>query len=245
MVYTPEASTCCRNYSFARSFCVRVACYYKVMAKEGTITFVASIPCTRNGSVYGYRILQCDNGSLSTVEHCMDRLERDVDVSSEMFCYLKPKGRCLVPSNLNQTGSDASDYMIIAKSTGFLEIIQDFKCKIKNKITLEPKFVLKCIPEDFISDLRTNYSVVSLEYTDGFLYCCMTSCRIYVFILNLPEDYIQVKNEDICCYENTVDLSSQSTPTMNEELLNTTTLYCGDKFGNTYVIFLYLLRKII
>lgn len=98
-----------------------------------------------------------------------------------------------MPDDLNTGILDSSDYMLFAKSNGFIEIIQDYRYKMENRLPLETKFLLKCTPEDIL-DYGSDCMIAGLEYREGLLYCCMCSGRIYIFVLNLPYDYVQSQN---------------------------------------------------
>ncbi|SCV99859.1 LAFE_0B04082g1_1 [Lachancea fermentati] len=89
---------------------------------------------------------------------------------------------------------DSSDYMIIAKSNGFIEVIRDYQHKLESDLSLKPDFVLSCIPLSNNYMLTTELSVAGLEYRDGLLYCCTCFGDLYVFVLNLPADYMQAEN---------------------------------------------------
>ncbi|CCK68739.1 Gid12p KNAG_0B02970 [Huiozyma naganishii CBS 8797] len=157
------------------------------------IRFVVSTPCNQKGKPSGYRILELNNKRLSVVSYKKDKAT-DIGVTTQIFCYLKPKSRSVIPDHLNYDDVDHSDYMFVGKSNGLIEVIQDYEYKVSNTISLEPNFVLRCSPEDYSNGMFPDYVMIGLEYKDGLLYCCLSSGRIYTFILNLPEDYKQCDN---------------------------------------------------
>lgn len=162
----------------------------EVMA--GTLTLAVSTPCNAKGKPSGYRLVQYADGGLSVSSHLTDYEKADVDINVQAFCYLKPRDRAIVPSCVNDGLMDSSDYMIIAKSSGFIEIIKDFQFKSQEGLPLDPSFVLKCTPEG-TGDFRCDLMVAGLQYKEGLLYCCLCSGKIYIYVLNLPHDYIQAE----------------------------------------------------
>ncbi|QLQ80621.1 hypothetical protein HG537_0D06220 [Torulaspora globosa] len=165
----------------------------RVKVMVGTITLAVSTPCNAKGKPSGYRLVQYADGGLSVISHFKEHNRADIDVYVQAFCYLKPRNRAVVPSCINDGLVDSSDYMILAKSSGFIEIIQDFQFKSQQGLALDPCFVLRCSPEDNV-DLRCDSMVAGLQYKEGLLYCCLCSGKIYVYVLNLPHDYIQAEN---------------------------------------------------
>ncbi|QLL32364.1 hypothetical protein HG536_0C05330 [Torulaspora globosa] len=159
----------------------------------GTITFTVSTPCNAKGKPSGYRLVQYADGGLSVISHLKDHNMADIDINVQAFCYLKPRSRAVVPDCVNDGLVDSSDYMVLAKSSGFIEIIKDFQFKSQQGLPLNPSFVLRCSPEDNV-DLRCDSMVAGLQYKEGLLYCCLCSGKIYVYVLNLPHDYIQAEN---------------------------------------------------
>lgn len=159
----------------------------------GTITLAVSTPCNAKGKPSGYRLVQYADGGLSVISHMKEHNKADIDINVQAFCYLKPRNRAVVPSSTNDGLVDSSDYMVLAKSSGFIEIIQDFQFKSQQGLSLHPSFVLRCSPEDNV-DLRFDSMVAGLQYKEGLLYCCLCSGKIYLYVLNLPHDYIQAEN---------------------------------------------------
>ncbi|EDO19040.1 hypothetical protein Kpol_2000p4 [Vanderwaltozyma polyspora DSM 70294] len=196
---------------------------------EGVITFAASTPSLDNSKASGYRLFTCDDGRLSMVKHSCANNKNDIGASVQFFAYLKPKSRPIIPQHLNDDNLDASDYLLTAKSNGFIEIIRDYKYKSNNKVDLEPNFVLKCIPEDFNADFASSYLIASLKYKDGLLYCNMCSGRIYIFILNLPDDYRQNDNLYTTFPNESVTSEYMDTLTNEEAILNQETKYICSK----------------
>lgn len=157
------------------------------------ISFAVSTPCNAKGKPSGYRLVEYSDKGLYILPHEKDDLRSDIDINVQAFCYLKPRDRTIVPSYVNESLMDSSDYMVVAKSSGFVEIIQDFNYKSQNGLTLSPDYVLKCTPEGF-PELRCDSMVAGLQYLEGLLYCCMCSGKIYVYVLNLPHDYVQAES---------------------------------------------------
>lgn len=160
------------------------------------MTFAVSTPCNKRDKPSGHRLLTFDNDTLSVVPQEVGNLRTDTEVNVQAFCYLKPENREVVPEDINTGILDSSDYMLLAKSNGFIEIIQDYKYKTENNLPLETDFLLKCTPEDY-SDYGSDCTIAGLEYREGLLYCCMCSGKLYIFILNLPYDYKQSQNSFI------------------------------------------------
>lgn len=161
------------------------------MAKK--ITFAVSTPCNAKGKPSGYRLIEYTDRGLTILAQEKDDLRADIDINVQAFCYLRPRDRTVVPTCINESLMDSSDYLVVAKSSGFIEIVQDFHYKAQHGLALNPSFVLKCTPEGF-PEYRCDSMVAGLEYMEGLLYCCMCSGKIYVFVLNLPSDYIQSEN---------------------------------------------------
>lgn len=160
------------------------------------VTFAVSTPCNRRGKPSGHRLLTFDEDRLSVIPQEVTNVTADTEVNVQAFCYLKPDKRIVVPQDINTGILDSSDYMLLAKSNGFIEIIQDYKYKVENNLSLEANFLLKCTPEDY-TDYGSDCTIAGLEYREGLLYCCICSGRIYVYILNLPHDYTQTQNLSI------------------------------------------------
>lgn len=158
----------------------------------GALILAVSTPCNEKGKPSGYRLIHYADGGLSTLPCRKEDQKADVDINVQAFCYLKPKERTIVPACINDTLLDSSDYMILAKSSGFVEIVKDFQYKTQNDLPLDPSFVLRCTPEGN-PDFRCDSMVAGLQYREGLLYCCLCSGKIYIYVLNLPHDYVQTE----------------------------------------------------
>ncbi|AQZ10197.1 YDL176W [Zygosaccharomyces parabailii] len=162
----------------------------------GRVIFAVSTPCSRKGKPSGHRIVKFNEGRLTVIPQESGDVRADTEINVQAFCYLKPKNREVLSECIDSSILDSSDYMLLAKSNGFIEIIQDYQHKIENFLPLEPTFLMKCIPEDD-PDFGFDCMIAGLEYREGLLYCCMCTGRIYIFVLNLPYDYIQAQNTSI------------------------------------------------
>ncbi|CCF60723.1 hypothetical protein KAFR_0L01150 [Kazachstania africana CBS 2517] len=166
----------------------------------GSIQFAVSTPCNTKNQRSGYKLLTyTEDNKLSVIRTSQLRnkdifIDSDTDVTVQAFCYIKPREREITPPTSNDGIMDYSDYFFVAKSNGLIEIIQDYKYKISKHETLEADYVLRCTPEDYSSGIFPDFVIVSLEYKDGLLYCCMSSGKVYIFVLNVPSDYIQIEN---------------------------------------------------
>ncbi|CAI4315908.1 ASN_collapsed_G0007500.mRNA.1.CDS.1 [Saccharomyces cerevisiae] len=160
----------------------------------GRIQFAVSTPCNTKGKPSGYRLFEFKNDRLALVPSERGCTKVDVNANIQAFCYLRPNGRDTSISPDATHILDSCDYMVLAKSNGFIEIISNYQYKIKNGLRLAPSYILRCTPEDFESNFFSDYMIAGLEYSQGLLYCCMCSGRIYAFVMNLPTDYIQYKN---------------------------------------------------
>lgn len=118
----------------------------------------------------------------------------DIGVTTEAFCYLKPLAGNIIPESQNVGIMDYSDYMIISKSNGLIEVIQDYQYKVNCNLSLNADYVLACIPDGFTSNSKHTSVTIGLEFKEGLLYCCQSNGDIYIFILNLPANYIQSNN---------------------------------------------------
>ena len=161
---------------------------------QHSIEFAVATPCTSSDRVFDYGLLTLKNGKFSIPPKCSLDTELNAGFTTQIFCYLKPSNGDIIPSFLNGSNNDRSDYMLLGKSSGFIEIIVDYRYKIENGLSLEPDFSLECYPAEISGDRRPDYLIVGLEYMNGLLYCCMGSGRIYVYPLNLPSDYVQEEN---------------------------------------------------
>lgn len=161
----------------------------------GRALIAVSTPCNTKGKASGYRIFEYDNRRLSVLPQSMNtnNSRANIDTNVQAFCYLRPKARMISMSLVDESLMDSSDYMILAKSNGFIEIIKDYRYMIEKSLPLNPSFILKCTPEGF-NDFGSDYMIAGLQYREGLLYCCMCSGKIFVYILNLPNDYIQMEN---------------------------------------------------
>lgn len=160
------------------------------------IKFLVSTPCNLNNEPSGYRLIQLKDKKLTSIpinNHGKSK-ETDIGVTTQAFCYLKPHINNDIPVTHIPTIMDYSDYMIISKSNGLIEIIKDYQYKLSHTLSLQPDYVLACIPDEFSSETVHTSVNVGLEYKSGLLYCCQSNGDIYVFILNLPADYIQCNN---------------------------------------------------
>ncbi|CAI4057227.1 hypothetical protein SKDZ_04G0680 [Saccharomyces kudriavzevii ZP591] len=160
----------------------------------GRIQFAVSTPCNAKGKPSGYRLFEFKNDRLALIPSERGCAKVDVNANIQAFCYLRPNGRGTSISSDTTHIMDSCDYMILAKSNGFIEIISNYQYKIKNGLRLAPSYILRCTPEDFETNFFSDYMIAGLEYSQGLLYCCMCSGRIYVFVMNLPNDYSQFKN---------------------------------------------------
>lgn len=118
----------------------------------------------------------------------------DIGVTTKAFCYLKPYAGGIIPDSQNLSIMDYSDYMLISKSNGLIEIVQDYQYKVNCNLPLSPDYVLACIPDGFTPDSKHTGVTIGLEFKEGLLYCCQSNGNIYIFILNLPTNYIQSNN---------------------------------------------------
>lgn len=161
------------------------------------IKFLVSTPCNLTNEPSGYRLIQLKDKKLSSLpinNNYGKSNKTDFGVTTQAFCYLKPHINNNIPVAHIPTIMDYSDYMIISKSNGLIEIIKDYQYKVTQGITLKPDYVLACIPYRFNSETVHDSVNVGLEYKSGLLYCCQSNGDIFVFILNLPADYIQCNN---------------------------------------------------
>lgn len=199
----------------------------------GKLILAVSTPCNTKGKPSGYRLLQYSNERLSIIPQQRGNCKADIDTNVQAFCYLKPRERNVAPECVNSSLMDSSDYMLLAKSNGFIEIIQDYQYKIENDISLQPMFILKCIPEDY-SDFGSDCMIAGLQYREGLLYCCMCSGKLYLFVLNLPYDYVQSENSFMGSHspERLYCSSSQigSTARRDSQSLEEATFYLNMKF---------------
>lgn len=145
--------------------------------------FAVSTPCNESDKPSGYRIFDLRDNRLEPVQFKKYDKRADVNTSVEMFCYLK-------------SNDDAveDDYMLIGKSNGYVEVIKQYEHKLNNNLDLRPDYLLKCTPDEGSSTRRSDTTIVGLEYLQGLLYCCTSSGKLFVFILNLPETYSQVRD---------------------------------------------------
>lgn len=162
----------------------------------GKVTFAVSTPCSRKGRTSGHRLIKFNEDRLSVIPQERGDIRADTEINVQAFCYLKPKNRDVLPGCMDSGILDSSDYMLLAKSNGFIEIIQDYQYKLENYLPLAPNFLMKCIPEED-PDFGFDCMIAGLEYREGLLYCCMCSGRIYIFVLNLPYDYLQAQNSTV------------------------------------------------
>ncbi|KAL3232910.1 hypothetical protein RNJ44_04826 [Nakaseomyces bracarensis] len=153
--------------------------------------FMVSTPCNESGKPSGYRVFDLIDNRLEPVKFkCFDK-RAEVDNSVEMFCYLKPCEGAVVEESDQQ---HRPDYMLIGKSNGYIEVIKNYSDKISNRQEIRPDFLLRCTPDEGNGNRNTDNTLVGLEYLQGLLYCCTSAGKLYVFLLNLPNDYIQVSS---------------------------------------------------
>ncbi|AET41328.1 Gid12p Ecym_8032 [Eremothecium cymbalariae DBVPG len=156
------------------------------------ITFGVSVPGNGKDMVSGYRLFTFQNDKLAPLPVILDNAT-DRNVMIQKFCYLKPKDRIITPECQNGGLMDSSDYLLVAKSNGIIEIFRDYRYKVTQDIELKPDFILTCLPVGH--DRSTlDLTIAGLEFKDGLLYCCTKDGDLYIFILNLPTDYIQLEN---------------------------------------------------
>lgn len=180
------------------------------------VEFLVSTPCNNENEPSGYRVIELKDNELSLVKVRRPDPKFDKDVTTQAFCYLRPKDREIVPQSLTSGIIDCSDYLFIGKSNGLIEVIQDYQYRSEKNLSLDPDYLLACIPENYIENVLANRVVVNIEYKDGLLYCSQSSGGIYVFILNLPSDYEQVDN-----YHNISNEVDKETNFENDELTKT------------------------
>ncbi|KOH00202.1 Gid12p DI49_0903 [Saccharomyces eubayanus] len=208
----------------------------------GRIQFAVSTPCNAKGKPSGYRIFEFNNGRLALTPSERGCTKVDVNANIQAFCYLRPNGRDTSTSSDTAHIMDSSDYMILAKSNGFIEIISNYQYKIRSGLRLTPSFILRCTPEDFESNFFSDYMIAGLEYSQGLLYCCMCSGRIYIFVMNLPSDYIQFKNmynpKFPDCFFNKHEHTSTSHSSEEEKIFEGRTRYTGRSYSKHICYFL-------
>lgn len=197
----------------------------------GRIQFAVSTPCNAKGKPSGYRIFEFKNGRLALTPSERGCAKVDVNANIQAFCYLRPNGRDTSISSDAVHIVDSCDYMILAKSNGFIEIISNYQYKINSGLRLAPSYILRCTPEDFESNFFSDYMIAGLEYSQGLLYCCMCSGRIYIFVMNLPSDYIQFKNmynpKFPDCFFNKHESTNTSHSSEEEKIFEGSTRYTG------------------
>lgn len=183
------------------------------------LAFITSAPSNNRASTSGFKAFKFDGNRLSVIKHYKDNNHSDIDINVQQFCYLK------------SSISNNPDFMIFAKSNGYIEIVKDFNFKIINKLPVDPNYVLKCVPEDFNSAFCADCLFANVDYKNGLLYCAMCSGRIYIFILNLNSSYY--KFEKFISYSN-YNQYYDSLKKFNNNINNKITLSNDDKdFLNT------------
>ncbi|AMD20105.1 HCL046Wp [Eremothecium sinecaudum] len=156
------------------------------------ITFGVSVPANGKDAISGYRLFKFQDDVLTPLPVTLDS-NTDKNVIIQKFCYLKPRDRLIVPECQNGGLMDSSDYLLVAKSNGIIEIFRDYRYKVSQAMKMKPDFILTCIPVAHERDML-DLTIAGLEYKDGLLYCCTKDGDLYIFILNLPGDYIQIEN---------------------------------------------------
>lgn len=156
------------------------------------ITFGVSVRASGMNAVSGYRLFEYQDEVLTPLQIKLDS-NTDRNIVIQKFCYINPKDRLIVPECDNSGLIDSSDYFFVAKSNGIVEIFRDYRYKVSQSIKIKPDFILSCIP---VSNERNTleFTIAGLEFKDGLLYCCTKEGDLYIFILNLPNDYVQVEN---------------------------------------------------
>lgn len=120
------------------------------------------------------------------------------------MCYIRPQGAWNPPTSPQEGIVENSDYMLLARSDGIIEIHKDYQYKLDHYETMVADFELVC---DFTHRDEVDgreFSIVALEYKQGLLYCCTQTGQINVFILNLPSNYAQARDM-IPCTQQTTD----------------------------------------
>ncbi|AGO11238.1 AaceriACL023Cp [[Ashbya] aceris (nom. inval.)] len=156
------------------------------------ITFGVSVPGNGKDVVSGYRLFRYQDDALTPLPITSDNAT-DRNEMIQKFCYLRPRDRLTIPECQNGGLMDSSDYLLVAKSNGIIEIFRDYQYRVSQRLQLEPNFILTCLP---VAHERNtlDLTIAGLEFKDGLLYCCTKDGDLYIFILNLPNDYIQEEN---------------------------------------------------
>ncbi|CDO95599.1 unnamed protein product [Kluyveromyces dobzhanskii CBS 2104] len=153
-------------------------------------TFLVSQPSCSKAISSGYGIFQFRENRIVPLK--VDTSDEAADTNSivQKFCYLRPKSMPIIPSSEQSNNQEHSDYLVIARNHGVVEIIKDYQFKISNNIPLRPDFLLFCVP--MVTTTTTNdMTIVGLEYKDKLLYVCSATGDIFGFVLNLPDGYVQ------------------------------------------------------
>ncbi|SCU82406.1 LANO_0B06106g1_1 [Lachancea nothofagi CBS 11611] len=170
------------------------------------LRFIVSINNTSDGPC-DFRIMDYENGVLKTKQMYL-RQSRDSIEEITALCYLKPGQNWDFDTSIQSTDqNDTSDYLLVGRGDGFIEVFTDVQAKSTKNSVLEPSWVLTCgvAPENFETDGQS--PVLTIEYSCGLLYCVAESGLVSVFILNLPRNYIKTE-----CVINAKDLDDKHCP---------------------------------
>lgn len=193
------------------------------------IRLAVSTPTNSKGKASGYRVFEYSNGILNPLSTSTN-VQTEKDNIIQKFCYLKPRNRQISPECLNGGIVDSSDYLLIIKSNGLIEVVRDYQYKLENKQPLTPNFILTCIPINSSHVLNQDLSVAGIEYRDGLLYCCTCYGDLYIFVLNLPSDYIQVDNLHIQNCASELFFHQEIPPNRELQSLEEATFHLHSKF---------------
>lgn len=182
---------------------------------QPSFNFLVSQPSSCKTKPSGFRAFECKNDRIYPLK--VDTVDRNADTNSivQKICYLRPRVRPIDISIGNTYGEECSDYLLVAKNNGIIEIIKDYDFKIRNRIPLRPNYLLVCVPIN--TNIVTNdTTIVGMEYSDKFLYVCSSNGDLFGFILNLPDDYVSEQDfqapEAYKRYKDTIMWRSDSTP---------------------------------
>ncbi|CAG98052.1 Gid12p [Kluyveromyces lactis] len=157
---------------------------------QSNFTFLVSQPSCSKTTPSGYRAFQCKDDRIHPLKVNTKNRAADTNSIIQKFCYLRPRSMPIVPTSKYLHNQEHSDFLLVARNNGIIEIIKDYNFKVTNNVPLRPDFLLFCVP--MTSSITTNdTTIVGLEYKDKFLYVCSAVGDIFGFILNLPDDYVQ------------------------------------------------------
>lgn len=152
--------------------------------------FLVSQPSSSRSKISGYKAFKCKNDMINPLPLKTSDEFADKNNIIQKFCYLRPQNRQICAMNDSNSVTDSSDYMLIAKNNGIVEIIRNYSYKLRNELSLRPDYLLICVPQ--IENVITHdVTIVGLEYRDKFLFICSSIGDLFGFVLNLPDDYIQ------------------------------------------------------